>query len=71
MKILAIAIALATVVPSPLQARTLHPRHTAASINHIHGQTAVRKPSIFLLEDRGLGNVKSVPNSQDNFAIDY
>jgi hypothetical protein len=41
MKILATAIALATVLASPLYAAPLHPRHMATFVNHAHGHTAV------------------------------
>jgi len=35
MKILATAITLATVIASPMYAKTLQPRHPAATINHL------------------------------------
>jgi hypothetical protein len=35
MKSLAIAIALATVLASPMNAKTQHPRHPAAATNHL------------------------------------
>ena len=41
MKSLSTAIALATILASPVYATTLHSRHAATSINHAHGHTAV------------------------------
>jgi hypothetical protein len=48
----------------------VHPRHT--SINHARSAAAgVRSGGVYLLENRGAGSSKQVPNFQDNFDIDY
>ena len=72
MKILATAIALATVLASPVYATTPHPRHTAMSVNQARGHTTViRNPRVFLLENSGAGSTNQVPNFQDNWDIGY
>ena len=72
MKILATAIALATVLASPVYATTLHPRRTATSVNHARGHTAVaRNRGIYLLENNGASSTNQVPNFQDNWDIGY
>jgi hypothetical protein len=72
MKSLATAIALATILASPVYATTLHPRHAATSINHARGHIAViRNPRVFLLENSGAGSTNQVPNFQDNWDIGY
>ena len=72
MKSLATAIALATVLASPVYATTLHPRHTATSVNHARDHTAViRSRGIYLLENDGAGSTTPVPNFQDNWDVGY
>jgi hypothetical protein len=72
MKSLSTAIALATILASPVYATTLHPRHAATSINHAHGHTAVvRNRGVYLLENNGAGNTNQVPNFQENWDVSY
>ena len=72
MKILATSIALATVLASPVYATTLHPHHTATSVNHERGHTAaIRNRGVYLLENSGAGSTNQVPNFQDNWDIGY
>jgi hypothetical protein len=72
MKILATAVALATVLASPVYATTSHPRHTATSVNHARGQPAViGNRGVYLLENSGAGSTNQVPNFQDNWDIGY
>jgi hypothetical protein len=71
MKSLAVAVALTTVLASPVYATTLHHRHTATSINHAHGHAAIRNRGVYLLENRGAGSANRVRNFQDNWDIGY
>jgi hypothetical protein len=72
MKSLATAIALATVLASPVYAMTAHPRHTATFNNQARGHTAViRNPRVFLLENRGAGTTNQVSDFQSNWDVSY
>ena len=72
MKSFATAIALTTVLASPLYAMTAHPRQTATSNNQARGHTAViRNPRVFLLENRGAGNTNQVSDFQSNWDVSY
>ena len=72
MKSLAVAVALTTVLAFPVYAGTVQPRHTATSVNHARGHSAViRNRGVYLLENSGAGSRNQVPNFQDNFAVDY
>ena len=72
MKSLATAIALATVLASPVYATTLHPRHTATSVNHARGHAALtQNRGIYLLENDGAGSTNQVPNFQSNWDVSY
>jgi hypothetical protein len=72
MKSLATAIALATVLASPVYAMTAHPRHTATSNHQARGHTAViRNSRVFLLENRGAGSTNQVPDFQSDWNISY
>ena len=72
MKSLAIAIALATVLASPVYAMTAHPRHTATFNNQARGHTAViRNPRVFLLENRGARATNQVSDFQSNWDVSY
>jgi hypothetical protein len=72
MKIPATAITLATVLAFPVYADTVYTHHTATSINHAHGHTAVfRNRGVYLLEDSGVESANLVPNVQDNWEISY
>jgi hypothetical protein len=72
MKIFATAIALTTVLASPLYAMTAHPRQTATFNNQARGHTAVvRNPRVFLLENSGARSTNQVPDFQDNWDISY
>lgn len=72
MKSFAVAIALTTAFALPVNAGTVHARHTAISIIHAHRDTGViRNRGVYLLENRGAASTTQVPNFQDNFAISY
>ena len=72
MKSPATAIALATILASPVYATPLHRHHAATSINHAHGHTAVvRNRGVYLLENSGAGSTNQVSNFQDNWDISY
>jgi len=72
MKSLATAIALATVLASPVYAMTAHPRHTATFNNQARGHTAViRNPRVFLLENRGARATNQVSDFQSNWDVSY
>jgi hypothetical protein len=72
MKSLATAIALATVLASPVYAMTAQPRHTATFNNQARSHAAVvRNPRVFLLENRGAGSTNQVTDFQDNWNVSY
>jgi hypothetical protein len=71
-KIPATAIALVTVLASPVYAITAHPRHTATFNNQARGHNAViRNPKVFLLENRGAGSTNQVSDFQSNWDVSY